>query len=119
MSLGFRAKSTSSVSLNLKNPPSTGFQMRSKPPFKVCFPIVFEMSSLNCHLRWTDCCGTLPLVPNDAFGKVTSGAETLVSIRLFQYCHPTVAWLTRVLESCEVKVRFATCRWLVVKLPSV
>ena len=47
--------------------------------------MVLEKSSLNCHLRWNDCCGTLVLVPNDALGKVTSGALMLLAIRLFQY----------------------------------
>src|SRR5215467_153933 len=85
----------------------------------VCLPKVFEMSSLNCHLRWNDCWGTLPLVPNEASGKVTSGALILLAIRLFQYWNPAVKVLIAVGESCEVTVRFAICKWLVVKLPSV
>src|SRR5215469_5379331 len=77
-------------------------------------------SSLNCHLRWMDCWGTLPLVPNcSPEGKVTSGARFLLSIRLFQYCHPTVNWFTTVGEREEFTVRLATCRWFTVKLPSV
>src|SRR5262245_28240082 len=70
MSLGLAPKSTSRVELNLKNPPSTGLWMKSTPPFRVCLPTVFEKSSRNCHFRWNDCCGTLPLVPNCALGKV-------------------------------------------------
>src|ERR1700746_3692229 len=86
ISLGLAAKSISRVELNLKNPPSTGFQMKSAPAFKVCLPKVLEMSSLNCHLRWKDCCGTLVLVPNSVGpGKVTSGALMVLSITLFQY----------------------------------
>src|SRR5947209_6979942 len=93
--------------------------MKSTPALKVCLPTDFERSSFHCHFRWNDCWGTFALVPNDASGKVTSGTLFLVSIRLFQYWNPNVAWFTVVLESCEVTVRFATCRWLTVKLPSV
>src|SRR5258708_25509136 len=67
-----------------------------------------------------DCCGTLPLVPNcRPCGKVTSGARVPLSITLFQYCHPSVNWFTRVGEKEEFRVTLATCRWLTVKLPSV
>ena len=40
---------------------------------KRVLPHVLEMSSLNCHLRWKDCCGTLVLVPKEALGKTTRG----------------------------------------------
>src|SRR6266852_2035516 len=67
-----------------------------------------------------DCCGTLPLVPNcTPCGKVTSGARVPLSITLFQYCHPSVNWFTRVGEKEEFRVTLATCRWLTVKLTSV
>ena len=59
--------------------------MKSTPPFSVCLPMVLEMSSLNCHFFWNDCCGTLVLVPNDASGKTTRGALMLLAITLFQY----------------------------------
>src|SRR5690348_8013424 len=111
MTLGFFAKSISRVELNLKKPPSAGLWMKSTPAFKVCFPMVLEMSSLNCHLRWNDCCGTLVLVPKEALGKTTRGALMSLAMRLFQYWNPVVNWLTVVFESCEVKVRFATWRW--------
>ena len=58
------------------------------------------------------------MVPNCALGKVTSGAFTWLAIRLFQYCHPTVNWLMKERGSWEFRVKFAICRWLVVKLPS-
>ncbi len=60
--------------------------------------MVLEMSSVNCHLRWNDCCGTLVLVPNEALGNTTSGALMLLSIRLFQYWNPAVNWFTVVSE---------------------
>src|SRR5215467_5505178 len=119
MSLGFWVKSSSRVELNSKNPPSTGLWIKSTPPLNVCFPKVLDTSSLNCHLRWNDCCGTLPLVPNEASGKVMSGAWMWLEMRLFQYWNPAVKVLIKVGESCEVKVKLAICRWLVVKLPAV
>src|ERR1700720_4700671 len=108
MSLGFAAKSISSVELNLKNPPSTGFQRKSATAFRVCLPKVFEMSSLNCHLRWKDCCGTLVLVPNSVGpGKVTKGALIVLSITLFQYWNPNVNWFTALWGRMLFTVRFA------------
>src|SRR6266403_2178428 len=95
MQLGLSMKSISRVGLNSKKPP------------------------MNCHLRWMDSCGTLVLVPNCALGKVMSGVRVLLSIKLFQYCHPTVNWLSSLDENAEFRVRLATCKWFLVKLPSV
>src|SRR5262249_19702652 len=108
--LGLLPKSISRVPLDSKKPPMYGVRMKSTPVLKVCLPTVLLRSSLNCHFRWMDCCGTLVLVPNcTALGKVTSGARLLLSIRLFQYCHPTVNWLIRLDENAEFKVRLAIC----------
>ena len=48
-----------------------------------------------------------------------SGVRVLLSIKLFQYCQPTVNWLRRVDEKAEFSVRLAICKWFLVKLPSV
>src|SRR5207302_2789181 len=90
------------------------------PVLNVCLPIDLLTSSLNWYLRWIEFCGTLVLVPNwMLFGNVNSGTFVVLSIRLFQYWNPAVNWFVNVGVRSEFTVRFATCKWLTVKLPSV
>src|SRR5215831_1602285 len=103
-----------------KKPPSLGMCTKSNPALSECLPMAKEMSSLNCHLRWKLCCGTLPLVPKEIpLGKDTLGTLLLASIRLFQYWWPTVKLLTTRGVRMLFRVAFARINWLVVKLPSV